>query len=107
LATASNGVALDIALAAFPFEEQVISRATAFEFAPGTALITASAEDLLVLKAFAARDQDWSDVEGILARQRGKLDLNYVFDELRMLCELKDDHAPLTKLRQHVTSLDE
>jgi hypothetical protein len=36
-----------------PFEESVVDRATPYEFAPDIRLRTASAEDLLVLKAFA------------------------------------------------------
>ena len=37
-------------------------------------LLTCSAEDLIVLKAFAARGRDWVDVEGIIVRQAGALD---------------------------------
>jgi hypothetical protein len=33
-----------------------------------------SAEDLIVLKAFASRPRDWIHVEGIIVRQTGKLD---------------------------------
>jgi hypothetical protein len=69
LVWAANDVPIDIALAAFPYEEQVIARASEFEFVPGLPLLTASAEDTLVLKAFAARDTDWVDVEGIVVRQ--------------------------------------
>ena len=81
-------VVLDIALAGFPYEEQVISRATPFEYAAGVPLITASAEDLVVLKSFAGRAQDWSDVEGILVRQHDELDWTYVSRELDGLCQL-------------------
>jgi hypothetical protein len=37
-----------------PFEESAVARATPYEFAPGIFLVTASAEDLIVMKAFAA-----------------------------------------------------
>ena len=65
---------LDIALGAVPFEENAISRASRDNF--GTAqqpvrLNTCCAEDLVVHKCFAAREQDWADVRGILVRQRG------------------------------------
>lgn len=70
LCQAANGVALDIILAGFPFEEQVIARASPFAYAPDAVLMTASAEDLIVLKAFAGRDQDWADARGIIIRQR-------------------------------------
>ena len=51
-------------------------------FLPGVSLLTCSAEDLIVLKAFADRDQDWLDIEGILFRQKGLLDWDYILTEL-------------------------
>jgi len=57
---------------------------------PRTARITTcGCEDLLVLKAFAGREKDWLDVEGIVARQRGRIDARLVYDELAQLIELK------------------
>jgi hypothetical protein len=47
-------------------EEQMIERATPFAFTPDCSLITAAAEDLVVLKAFANRDRDWGDVETVI-----------------------------------------
>jgi hypothetical protein len=99
LCRAANGVALDIALAGLPFEEQVITRASAFKFAPRVLLVTASAEDLIVLKAFADRDQDWIDVRGVVERQGKRLDWDYIIHELTILCELKEDEGPLQQLR--------
>ncbi len=100
LAKASNGILLDIALAGFPYEEQVISRASAFAFAPDVSLVTASAEDLLVLKAFAGRDQDWLDVRGIAERQTDVLDWEYVIRELSRLSELNPETETLQRLRE-------
>ena len=48
-----TGVGLDIALAGMPFEEAAIPRASPFLFPPDVSLRTCSAEDLVVLKAFA------------------------------------------------------
>jgi hypothetical protein len=93
-------VPLDIALAAFPFEEQVIARASRFRFAPRVQLVTASAEDLVVLKAVAGRDQDWVDVAGIVARQGDQLDWGYIIRELTPLCEVQEDMAALERLRE-------
>lgn len=100
LIQATNGIPIDIALAAFPFEEQVIARATPFEFAPGHALITASLEDLLVLKAFAGRAHDWADVEGMAIRQAGQIDWDFVETQLQPLCELKESTDALTRLAE-------
>lgn len=55
LVRASSGVGLDIALGALPFEESVVVRSTPFTYPPSTVLRTCSAEDLVVLKAFAGR----------------------------------------------------
>lgn len=99
LARTTSGVALDIALAAFPYEEKVISRATPYVFAQGISLTTASAEDLLVLKAFAGREQDWFDVRGIIVRQGARLDWNYVIAEMTLLNTLKEDSDSLQRLQ--------
>lgn len=98
LARATSGVGIDVALGCLPFEESAVERATPFEFAPGTVLITASAEDLLVMKAFAARTKDWADVEGILIRQAGHLDWRYVEAQLAPLVELKGEPEILSRL---------
>jgi hypothetical protein len=98
LCQASNGIALDVSLAWFPFEEQVIARASKYTFAPRVGLVTASAEDLIVLKAVADRDQDWVDIRGVIERQQDRLELDYILRELTMLCELKEDSSPLERL---------
>ena len=69
LARAPSGVGLDIALGGLPFEESAVARSSFFAFPPQTQLRTCSAEDLIVMKAFAARAKDWMDVEGIIIRQ--------------------------------------
>jgi hypothetical protein len=48
---------------------------------PGVALVTCSAEDLIVFKAFAGRERDWLDIEGIALRQRGRLDEPLIWAE--------------------------
>jgi hypothetical protein len=100
LCRAANGVALDIALAGFPIEEQIIQRATPYEYAPGVRLITAGAEDLLILKAFAGRDQDWADVRGIVERQGANLHWGHIVQELTVLAELKGEPETLDRLDQ-------
>ncbi len=107
LCKASNGVALDFALAGFPFEEQVIGRASLFEFGPGVRLLTASAEDLIILKAFAGRDQDWADAQGIVERQIKQLDWGAIergFEALRDLQEGADPMVRLQEIRRQAQS---
>lgn len=78
LAHSGKGVGIDIVLAGLPYEARVIGRASDWHLDDATVLRTCSAEDLLVMKAFAARDKDWADVTSILERQTGKLDLEMV-----------------------------
>jgi hypothetical protein len=55
LIRASNDKDVDIALGGFPFEKEMIRRATPFEFANSVILPTCSAEDRFIMKVFAAR----------------------------------------------------
>jgi len=57
-----------------PFEERAVQRASPFAIQGGVTLTTCSAEDLVVFKAFAGRDKDWLDIEGIALRQHRRLD---------------------------------
>jgi len=98
LLRSSNGVGLDVALAALPYEELVIQRSSYFDYRPGISLRTCSAEDLIVLKAFAGRGQDWIDIERVIIRQTGKLDWNYIREQLPPLAELKDAPEILDQL---------
>ena len=100
-----TGVGLDVALAGLPFEQGVVRRAIMAPFTQTLSLRVCSADDLIVLKAFAGRTRDWADIETILSRQRGKLDWAFIWQELRPLCVLKE--APelldqLERLRQQI-----
>jgi len=99
LIEASNSVSLDVALGGLPFEERLIERATDFEVGPGAVLRTCSAEDLVVLKAFAGRDVDWIDVRGVAIRQGSRLDRDLIFRELAPLLELKGTPEAQQRLR--------
>lgn len=100
LLTSSGGVPIDIALGAMPFEEAAVRRATPYRVAPDVELTTCRAEDLVVLKAFAGRDRDWADVEGIVTRQGPRLDDGLVWRELLPLLELKEDRDAEPRLRR-------
>ena len=98
LARTSEGVDVDIALGALPFEERTIARATPWEIRAGLALTTCSAEDLLTHKVFAGRGVDWGDAEQILIRQYGTLNLAQVRKELQPLLELKGQPDAMVQL---------
>lgn len=95
-----DGIPIDIALGGIAFEERAVSRATRYEFLPGVSLLTCSAEDLIVLKAFADRPRDWADVESIIARQQASLEWDYVFEQLGPLSELKGTPEILDRLQR-------
>jgi hypothetical protein len=56
LCNAKNGIEIDIALAVCGFEEQEVERSSRSKYMLGCTLVTASAEDLVVLKAISDRD---------------------------------------------------
>ncbi len=91
-------VPFDISLAALPFEESAIRRASLHTYSAEVDLITCSAEDLIVMKAFADREIDWFDIRGILLRSGTELDWSYIVTELKPLCEVKEAPHILEKL---------
>jgi hypothetical protein len=102
LAQTSSGIHLDIALGALPFEERSVIRASIWHATESVALLTCSADDLIVHKIVAGRGKDWDDVQSILARQNGKLNFKQIQSELTPLLELKDDTESLTRLDRMV-----
>jgi hypothetical protein len=104
LVKTAAGVDIDIALGALPFEERSIERATAWTVG-GLALTTCSAEDLLVHKVVASRDRDWGDVDSVLLRQHGKLNLDLVRQEIEPLLELGEDAESMGKLERMIESV--
>ena len=90
LLQSENGIGIDIALGALPFEQRAIDRAVEVEVLSEKFLRLCTAEDLIVMKAFADRPRDWFDIESILMRQ-DRLDWNYIMENLKPLCEAKED----------------
>ena len=90
-----------------PFEELAVSRASVFIYPPDLPLRTCSAEDLIVLKAFADRPKDWLDIDGIIIRQSRHLDWAYVRAQLAPLAELKDAPELVDKLDQRRIDLQD
>jgi hypothetical protein len=101
-----QGVGVDAALGALPFEERTVNRASEWTWAAGHSLITCSAEDLVTHKVFAGRDLDWGDVERVLTRQHGKLDLPQIRAELKPLLELKGAPESLDKLERMLATVE-
>jgi predicted nucleotidyltransferase len=78
LVAASNGVPVDVSLGLPGYEEDVIARSVLVEIAPGQAVRVCSPEDLVIHKAVAGRMQDRLDLEMLLLRRKGRLDLGYI-----------------------------
>ena len=95
----SNGTPVDIALGGLPFEERAVGRATRYAFSDDIALLTCSAEDLVVMKAFANRERDWLDVESVLIRQAGRLDWQIIEEELAPLAPLRMEADIVARLK--------
>jgi len=90
-------ISIDIGLGGFEYEAKIVERAVRFEFAPSLWLRICSAEDLVIMKTFAGRDQDWNDIKGIIDRQVS-LDWDRIEFELPALLELVEDPERLERL---------
>lgn len=102
LLRSDRGVGIDMVLAGLPFEARVINRSSEWTIDHQTSLNTCSAEDLLVMKAFAGRDKDWADVTSVLERQGGKLDLTQVIAELEPLAQAKEEPDIVIQLKRRI-----
>jgi len=100
LLVSDDGIPIDAALGGIAFEEQVVLRASRHEFLPGLTLPTCSAEDLIVLKSFADRSRDWADVETVIVRQQNRLNWDYIFEQLKLLCQVKESLEIMERLEQ-------
>jgi predicted nucleotidyltransferase len=99
LLRSGKGIGIDIAFGAIPFEDACIKRAVKVELEPGAMLRLCTAEDLIVMKAFANRPQDRVDLRGILVRQGiDNLDWDHIRTYLAPLVEIKEAPEILTHL---------
>lgn len=92
-----EGIPIDLALGALPFEEGAVERSRNIDLG-GIFLRLCSAEDLVVMKAFANRDRDWSDIDGILGRQQANLDTAYITEQIRILDDAKPGEGIANRL---------
>lgn len=99
LARESQGVDVDVSLGAFPFERDLIDRAS-LQTLRQTSLLVCGPTDLVILKAFANRPRDWQDIRGVLVRSADKLDWDIILQEVEMLANLKEEPEILTRLRR-------
>lgn len=77
-------VDVDLVWAVIPYEIAAIRRAATVEV-NGKRVKVCTAEDLIVHKLASERPQDTVDVEGIVKRQAGRLDLDYLWPKVKEL----------------------
>jgi hypothetical protein len=99
LAATEDGVGVDVSLGALPFESRMVARSSVWSLADGRTLRTCSADDLIVQKAFAGREQDWIDVRHVIVRQADELDHSRILREVEPLLELKEELGALARLK--------
>ena len=100
LLTSDRGTGIDLSLGGMPFERRLVDRSVAWHIQRHGSIRICSAEDLVVLKAFASRPQDWIDVEKVIVRQGSRLDRKLILEELTPLAELKEEPDILDRLHE-------
>ena len=91
--------AADILVSIFDYEKQAIERAIEMDI-EGIPARICTPEDLIIHKAIAERNKDWDDIEGILIRQRGKLDIAYIRNWLTQFAEGLENPEILSRFNQ-------
>jgi hypothetical protein len=82
-----EGTRADVVFGLLPYEQAAIARAVERP-AGGAAVRFCTPEDLILHKIISGREKDREDVRGILAAQRGKLDLAYLEPRVRELASV-------------------
>jgi hypothetical protein len=85
-----SGTPVDVSFAWLPFERAALDRAEPFDFA-GVVIPVAQPEDLVVYKAVAWRERDRSDIERLLLRHAGVVDLDRVRGLVRQFADALDE----------------
>ncbi len=94
-----DGMVVDMLASILPYEEQAIQRAEIIEI-DGLDLPVCTAEDLIIHKAISNRQHDWRDIEGVIFRQRGKLDLKFIRHWLTQFAEALEMPELLTRFEE-------
>lgn len=82
-------VRVDVIFGLLPFEREALARSVPVEIA-GFPVHVVSPEDLVLMKIVSERSQDVEDARGIVQRQRGRLDLDYLRPRVQELACLLD-----------------
>jgi hypothetical protein len=85
------GTRIAVMLSEFDIDTNAIERAVDVELVPGINIRVITPEDLILYKFISTRLPDRQDIEGIVQRQREKLDVDYLLTWLRRLEEGLED----------------
>jgi hypothetical protein len=96
---ASPEVAADILVSIFDYEKEAINRAVNAEIL-GVPVRVCTAEDFIIHKAVANRWKDWDDIEKIIIRQRGKLNIDYIRNWLSQFAEALETPEILSRFEE-------
>jgi hypothetical protein len=100
LLKSGNGIGIDIGLAGFNSELEAIERSVDVDFGDGLLLRVITAEDLIVMKAFAGRDQDWADIAGVIRRQGDNLNWSVIDPQVEDLSMVAENAGMISRLNQ-------
>lgn len=98
---APTAMPLDLVIAAPGLDEEFLERACLLDLG-GVEVPVVSVEDLVAMKVLAGRRKDLEDVRGVLAEQRGRMDLDRVRDVLSSFEAALGEHKLLVRLERMV-----
>lgn len=90
---------IDLTLGGLSDISEPLHRSTYQKFTNDISLKVCSAEDLIIFKTFAARPQDWIDVETVIIRQ-SELDWDYIDSAIEQVSVYDDMDAKLKRLHE-------
>lgn len=96
----ASGIRIDLLLAETSFDARAMTRGQRIETTPGEPITVCTPEDLIVYKMISTRSRDQDDLRGVLKRQRGKLDDEYIASWLRQFEEALDDSTLVRSYKQ-------
>lgn len=99
---APSGFQVDVFVGYTPYERRLTTRAKSLPYGVDVPLRICAAEDLIVTKTIAGRDQDWVDIQRVIQRSGETMDWLLVFEELETLLALYHEEDRLPRLKQMI-----
>jgi Nucleotidyltransferase of unknown function (DUF6036) len=85
-----SGTPIEVSIAWLPFEREALEKATPIQFS-GIEIPVATAEDLVIYKALAWRDQDRSDIERLIVLHGKTMNLKRIQSFVEEFAEILED----------------